>query len=71
MESKQIVLQMKYARLIDMLSQRLNVSREQAMELFFHSTTMQLIQDGVADLHCHSDIYLVDELERELQAAHA
>ena len=25
----------------------------------------QLIRDGVSDMHCMSDAYLVDELERE------
>jgi hypothetical protein len=32
------------------------------MELFFNSDTMQLIQDGVADLHCRSDLYLAEEV---------
>lgn len=33
--------------------------------LFYHSTTFQLLQEGVADLHCRSDLYLADELMME------
>lgn len=66
MESKQIVLAMKYARLIDGLAKRMNISHEEAMERFYHSTTFQLMQEGVADLHCRSDRYLLDELALEI-----
>ena len=66
MESKQIVLAMKYARLIDGLAKRMNISHEEAMERFYHSTTFQLLQEGVADLHCRSDLYLLDELTLEI-----
>ena len=32
---------------------------------FIHSATAQMIQDGVADLHCRSDHYLAEEIYRE------
>lgn len=32
---------------------------------FYNSTTFQLLEDGVADMHCRSDLYLVDELKLE------
>ncbi|MBP3227276.1 MAG: DUF3791 domain-containing protein [Bacteroidaceae bacterium] len=57
---------MKYARLIDQLAKRLGVSTEEAMGVFYHTQTFQMIQQGVADLHCRSDRYLVDELLLEL-----
>ena len=67
MSTKQILLQMKYARIIDGIAKRLNISTEEAMERFFHSTTFQLINQGVADLHCNSDEYLIDEFCLEWQ----
>ncbi len=35
------------------------------MEVFYNSVTAQMIQDGVADLHCRSDHYLAEEIYRE------
>ena len=61
MSSKQILLQMKYARIIDGISKRQNISMEEAMDRFYHSTTFQLINQGAAYLHCNSDEYLIDE----------
>ena len=48
-----------YARqnLQDMLTQH--------MDMFYHSDTMQLMEEGVADLHCRSDKYLAEEVWRE------
>ena len=37
------------------------------MDGFYHSQSFQMMQDGVADLHCRSDIYLVDEYCLEKQ----
>ena len=62
---KQIILQMKYARIIDAMSRIANISREEAMDCFYSSGMMQLIQDGVADLHCRSDLYLAEEILRD------
>lgn len=62
---KQAILQMKYARIIEAISKMEGITREEAMDLFFNSDTMQLIQDGVADLHCRSDLYLAEEVLRE------
>ena len=52
---------MEYARIIDGIAKRQNIATEEAMDRFYHSTTFQLINKGVADLHCNSDAYLVDE----------
>lgn len=61
MDGRQTILQMKYARLIDGISQQQSISREEAMDRFYHSDTFQMIQSGIADLHCRSDKYLIDE----------
>ena len=41
------------------------MSVEDAMDMFYNSNTMQLIQDGVADLHCRNDEYLAEEVLEE------
>ena len=70
MDSKQTILQMKYARLIDGIAKKQAISREEAMGRFFHSVTFQMIQAGVSDLHCRSDIYLIDEFCMEWDRTH-
>ena len=65
MEANRIILDMKYARIIEILAQRLNISREEAMDLFYNSPVFELIDKGVADMHCRSDQYLAEEIISE------
>lgn len=58
-------MDMKYARIIEILAQQLHISREEAMDLFYNSPVFELIDKGVADLHCRSDQYLADEIIKE------
>ncbi|WP_300134710.1 DUF3791 domain-containing protein [Duncaniella sp.] len=67
MDGRRIILQMKYARIIDGLAKKLKLPIEKAMDLFYSSTTFELIEKGIADLHARSEIYLVDELILELR----
>jgi len=62
---KQTILQMKYARIIEAIAKMMNVDEATAMDIFYNSDTMQLINDGVGDLHCRSDLYLAEEIIRE------
>ncbi len=66
-EGRQIVLDMKFASIIETYSKRYDVSLEEATDLFYNSHTMSMMERGVADLHCRSDIYLADELHLELE----
>ena len=68
-DSKNIIIQAKNARIIAILSDRFDGSIDKAMEVFYNSVTAQMIQDGVADLHCRSDLYLADEIYREYTEA--
>lgn len=52
----------KYARIIEQFSKKENLSLDDALNFFYHSTTYQLISEGVSDLHCMSDEYLTEEL---------
>lgn len=67
MEANRIILDMKYARIIEILAERLNISREEAMDIFYNSPLFELIDKGVADLHCRSDQYLADEIIKDTQ----
>lgn len=59
------VLQMKYARIVRLFADKLQISYEDALAFFYDSDTYRLISNGVADMHCLSDEYLSDELLME------
>lgn len=62
MQANKTILQHKYARIVKLFAERLNITYEKALGIFYDSITFELISEGVADLHCMSDEYLVDEL---------
>ena len=66
MEANNVLLQMKYARIVAEFARQLNIPLEQALDFFYHSMTYQEMREGIADMHCRSDLYLVDELKLEL-----
>ena len=67
MEANDTILQMKYARIIQQIAADMGISNVDAMDLFYNSRTFQLISEGVADMHCRSDLYLAEEVEREIR----
>lgn len=66
-KSRQVLIDRKIARIIRVYSERYNVSLEEATDLYYNSVTAQLIEEGIADLHCRSDKYLAEELWLEKQ----
>lgn len=64
-DTKNIIIQAKNARIIRILAENFDNSLDKAMDVFYNSVTAQMIQDGVADLHCRSDHYLAEEIYRE------
>ena len=62
-----ILLQKKYSRVIECFAKRREISLDAALDFFYHSELYQLLRDGVSDMHCMSDAYLVEELEQEYQ----
>ena len=68
MEASRIILDMKYARTIEILAQQLHLTHEEAMDIFYNSPAFELIDKGVADLHCRSDQYLADEIIKEAKS---
>lgn len=64
-EAFHAILEAKYARIIAAISELHHISLEEAMDIFYHSQLLPLIDEGVADLHCRSDKYLAEEIWRE------
>lgn len=63
----QTLLQMKYARIITLLSYELDVDDARALDLFYNSQTYHHMSNLEFHLHNMSDAYLVDEIVEELQ----
>ncbi len=64
-EKRQIIMDAKYARIINDMSEMYHISIEKAMDIFYNSETAMLINEGIADLHCRSDKYLATEIWNE------
>ena len=62
MNANPILLQKKYARIVECFSVKAGISLAKALDFFYHSETYPLISQGVSDLHCMSDEYLADAL---------
>lgn len=65
MNANPILLQKKYARVVELFAKENNISQEKALDIFYHSELYKLMSEGVSDMHCMSDEYLVQELEEE------
>ena len=69
----EILLWRKIARIVALLSQRLDVSTRQALDICYSSRVCELLHDERSGLQLMSDAYIVDELIQELsncQSAH-
>ena len=69
MEANSVLLQKKYARIVVLFAEPMQLTLDEALEFFYRSETYQELRDGIADLHCRSDQYIVDELKLEFQSA--
>ena len=65
MRANPILLQKKYVRVIECFAKQQSISLDAALDFFYRSEVYQLIRDGVSDMHCMSDAYLVEELKEE------
>ncbi len=64
---KDYLLWRKFARVILLLAERLDVSPERAMGIFYGTRTCRWLHDPEMQLHNMGDAYLVDDIIRELQ----
>lgn len=65
MTANKNLLRMKFARVIEAYAKRAGCTLDEALDVFYKSKTYELMRDGVSDMHCMSDAYLVEELMEE------
>ena len=65
MNANPVLLQKKYARIIEKFAKNQNISLDEALNFFYHSFTYELMSKGISDMHCMSDECLIEDLERE------
>lgn len=65
MNANPVLLQKKYSHIVYDFSSKIGITLDDALAVFYHSTLYQLISEGISDMHCMSDAYLVEELEIE------
>ena len=70
MNANPILLQKKYARVIQLLAEKMNITMGEALDFFYHSKIYDLVSNGISDMHCMSDEYLEEELEIEYRKQH-
>jgi len=61
------LLQLKYARIVEIFAGKCHLSLGKALDFFYHSEEYKLISRGVSDMHCMSDEDLADDLQEEYQ----
>lgn len=69
MNANATLLQMKYSRVVSLFAKRSGISLDEALGFFYHSELYQLVKNGVSDMHCMSDVYLAEDLEKEYEEA--
>ena len=47
-----------------------HISLDTALQFFYHSEVYTLLSEGISDMHCRSDQYLVEELRKYLFRSH-
>ncbi len=68
MNANPILLQKKYARVIERFAVNMSISLDDALDFFYRSELYHLVNEGISDMHCMSDEYLAEELETEYNA---
>jgi hypothetical protein len=62
MKANKLLLRHKYLRIIEILKKQQNISYGKALDIFYKSRTYREMATGISDMHCRSDIYLVEEI---------
>lgn len=57
----------KIARIILQLAERLQISTDRALQIFYDSDVCQMLHDPDLGLHLMSDTYIVNDLIEELR----
>lgn len=67
MEANPILLQKKYARVIESFAEVVGISMREALDFFYKSIIYKEMREGISDMHCRSDGYLAEELRDEYE----
>lgn len=62
-----LLLWNKIGRIVTLLSERLGISSEHALDLFYNSKTCEQLHDPSTLLYTFSDSYIADDVLREIQ----
>ena len=62
MKADKAVLPLKYASVIEALAAAQGFTLRKAMDMFYKSDVYLEMREGLSDMHCRSDIYLVEEI---------
>lgn len=65
MNANPILLQKKYARVVELFAEEKGFTLDEALDFFYSSQVYQLMSEGCSDMHCMSDQYLVQDLIEE------
>ena len=65
MEANKTILQMKYARIVSIFAEQTGITLEDALNFFYTSSIYQMMNEGIADMHCRSDGYLANLVKEE------
>jgi hypothetical protein len=65
MEVNPVLLQKKFSRVINDFARETGITTREALDFFYHSIIYKDMNEGVSDMHCRSDKYLVQELRDE------
>lgn len=57
----------KIGRIVILLSERLDITPERALDIFYTSRTNERLHDPSTLLYTFSDLYIVEDVIRELQ----
>ena len=64
-----LLLWNKIGRIVSLLSERLGIPSERALDVFYTSKTCERLHDPSSQLYMFSDLYIVDDILREIQQA--
>ncbi|MCL2067562.1 MAG: DUF3791 domain-containing protein [Treponema sp.] len=69
MKADPAILMLTYCGVIDTFAAMRNISKREALDLFYKSQIYQEMREGISDMHCRSEKYLAEDLMQEFDEA--
>ena len=67
MNANPILLQKKYARVVELFAEENYLTLDDALAFFYKSKVYELMREGSSDMHCMSEQYLSKDLMEEYE----